>query len=236
MYSPNQAQQSDRAQCSPDGFLEDDDEENPDQHSPSAQLDDVKGCACGYSKLGGQFMGKLKEMIQKETKHIRWGADGSDVISIPNVEEFAAKALPIHFPGIKGTEGSLWFRKATALPKDLSQQSTLLERPPTAGVHIGASVVPQPLDQRDLEARMNELENKLAIVQALLSGVGREPTVTKTGTQAALATFKSPLMSNGSSHSLANTGLGAGLTNHFSQLDGADVYHATHNGFAPNAQ
>ncbi|KAG8913158.1 hypothetical protein FRC01_004706 [Tulasnella sp. 417] len=201
-YSPDQAQQSDRAQCSPDSSLEDDDEENPDQRSPSAQLDDVKSCAYGYSKSGGQFMGKLKEMIQKETKHIKWGTDGSDVISIPNVGEFAAKALPIHFPGIKGTEGSLWLRKAALLPEDLSQRSTLLEQPPIASAPVAASVVPQPPDQRALEARMNELENKLAIVQAFLSEVGRELTT----------------------------------TNHFSQLDGANVYHAIHNGFASHAQ
>lgn len=126
-------------------------------------------------------------------------------------------------------EGSLWVRKDVPLSKDATQQDTVQARPSIASAPVAANIAPGPPDQPVLEARINELENKLGTTtselektQVLLLEMGRELKITTNMLQQVLTMFKTLSDGNSPSHSLANPGTEALLAHNFPLLDGAN--------------
>lgn len=199
-HRSDQGEEPDHAQCPSDISMEDDDdEESPNKSPPPAQLDKIKRYAHGNTKSGGQFMGKVERVIGEGTEWIKWDVEGSGAIWIPNNRKFLEKILPEHFSGIKvesfekqlrsngyrkkktarGTEGSLWVRKDAPQSKDAAPQDMVQERPPTTSASFAANMAPRPSDQPDLEARMDELQNKLSTTTSDLNATKSELDATR---------------------------------------------------------
>ncbi|KAG9044511.1 hypothetical protein FS837_008040 [Tulasnella sp. UAMH 9824] len=240
----DEGEEPDHARCPSDVSMEDDDnEESPSKHPRTAETEHNNRYAHGDTNLGGQFMRKVERVIERATKYIKWDDEDPRAISIPNNRKFVEKALPEHFSGIKGTEGSLWVRKDVPPSKDAPKQHTVQERHPTISTPGAAKVAPGPTEQPDMGARINELQSKLGTTtselektQVLLLEMGRELKTTTTTLQQVLTMLKALSTGNGPSHSLANPGSEGLLAHNFLQMDGANGYVSVPNGSPPKAQ
>ncbi|KAG8895595.1 hypothetical protein FRC00_007244, partial [Tulasnella sp. 408] len=237
-------EEPDHARCPSDVSMEDDhNDESPSKHPGRVKADYANNYAHVDTNLGGQFMRKVERVIERATKYIKWDDEDPRAISIPNNRKFVEKALPEHFSGIKGTEGSLWVRKDAPPSKDDTRQDTVQECPPTASAPVAANIAPGPSRQLDLEARIDELQSKLCTTtsqlektQVLLLEMGRELKTTTTTLQQVLTMLNALSTGNGPSHSLANPGSEALLAHSFLQMDGANGYDSVPNGSPPRGQ
>ncbi|KAG9044513.1 hypothetical protein FS837_008042 [Tulasnella sp. UAMH 9824] len=235
-----QGEESDPAQCPSDVSMDDD--EKMDKHSPPVRMNGIKGYSHGQLKTNGQFMGRLKEMIKKETEHIRWNDKGLNAILIPGIGELVAKALSIHFLDIKDVEGTLWVRKNAPQPNDPTSQGRLPELASTASAPVAASVALGLLEQTDLAARMDVFQNDLAATMSelektrvLLSETERELQTTNAMLQRVLRMLEA--FSTGDSlNSVANHGQGAVAFQDYPQMNQAGGYGGIPDGLSLKTQ